>query len=127
MFSRIGRWGTWYIPAALGLINVAAAPPELKMRKLFEEGFGVVGGAAGTMLGSTLVATGAVNLLALCGLCVGPFGLFVTVFICTSLVGIGGMELFKGFGGGLYNFFEPQVDTGQIYHSPEQFFLEAVK
>jgi hypothetical protein len=42
MFSRIGRWGTWYIPATLGLINVVTAPPEMKMRTLFEEGVGLL-------------------------------------------------------------------------------------
>jgi hypothetical protein len=109
------------------LISVYAAPPEMRMRKLFEEGFGVVGGALGTMFGSTVVATGAVTLLAICGLCVGPFGMFVTVFICASISGIGGMELGKWLGRGLYNYYEPQLDTGRIYHSPEQFFLEAVK
>jgi hypothetical protein len=44
------------------------------MRTSFVEGFGVVGGALGTMFGSTVVATGAVTLLAFGGLCVGPFG-----------------------------------------------------
>jgi hypothetical protein len=109
------------------LINVVTAPPEMKMRTLFEEGFGVVGGALGTIFGSTALAAGAVTLLALCGLCVGPFGMFVAVFICASFGGVGGMELGKWFGGGLYDYYEPQLDTGRIYHSPEQFFLEAVK
>lgn len=126
MFNSFGRWSTWYIPATLGLINVATAPPELKMKRLFEEGFGVVGGALGAMFGSTVVATGAVTLLALCGLCVGPFGMFVTVFLCASIGGIVGMELFKKGGAKLYDL-TPLIGNNQIYHSPEQLFLEAAK
>lgn len=87
--SRVGRWGTWYIPATLGLINVAMAPPELKMRTLFEEGFGVVGGAIGTYAGM-LAGLGVIVILGL-----GPFGAFVAVFICASFGGIGGMKLFS--------------------------------
>jgi Uma2 family endonuclease len=49
------------------------------------------------------------------------------VFICASLGGISGMNLFKGFGGDFYDYYEPQLDTGRIYRSPDQFFLEAVK
>lgn len=33
--------------AALGVISVASALPELKMQRLFAEGFGIVGGAIG--------------------------------------------------------------------------------
>jgi hypothetical protein len=120
-FIKIGRWCTWYIPATLGLINVAMAPPDLKMRTLFEEGFGVVGGAVGTKLG---VAAG-FGIVAVLGL--GPFGLFAAVFICASVGGITGMELFKGLGGELYDYYEPNFASGRIYHSPEQFILEAAK
>jgi hypothetical protein len=120
--SRIGRWGTWYIPTTLGLISVVAAPPGLKMRALFEEGFAILGGAGGTLAGSALGGLVAISILGL-----GPFGLFVTVFIGASIVGYGGMAVFKELGGKLYDYYKPEFDTGRIYHSPEQFFLEAVK
>jgi hypothetical protein len=96
------------------------------MRTLFEEGFGVIGGGIGTMAGSTL-AISALGLSALCGLCIGPLGIFVVVFICASAGGIIGMEGGKRFGGKIYDYSEPQFNTGQIYHSPEQFLMEAVK
>lgn len=47
MLKGVGRHATWYIPAAFGLYNVVQAPAEMKMRTLFEEGFGVLGGAVG--------------------------------------------------------------------------------
>ena len=126
LLKGVSRYTTWYVPATLGVISVANASPEMRVRTLFEEGFGVVGGAFGTMLGST-VAAGALGLLAFCGLCIGPFGLFVAIFVCASAGGIFGMEAFKKFGGKLYDYSELQSNTKQIYHSPEQFFLEAVK
>jgi hypothetical protein len=49
------------------------------------------------------------------------------MFICASLGVVGGMKLFKGLGGELYDYYQPRLDTGRIYHSPEQFFLEAAK
>jgi hypothetical protein len=119
--SRIGRWSTWYIPATLGLVSVIAAPPGLKVRTLFEEGFGILGGVSGTYAGM-LVGLGVITILGL-----GPFGAFVAMFICASFGGYGGMKLFKEYGGGLYDFYEPQIPTGRVYHSPEQFFLEAAK
>ncbi|MGD8845762.1 MAG: hypothetical protein PVI54_09635, partial [Desulfobacteraceae bacterium] len=66
------------------------------------------------------------TLLALCGLCVGPFGMFVAVFICASFGGIAGMELFKKGGGKLYDL-APLINNSQIYHSPDHFLSEAVK
>jgi hypothetical protein len=106
--------------AALGLLNVAAAPPELKMRTLFEEGFGVVGGAIGTYAGM-LAGLGVIAMLGL-----GPFGAFVAVFICASFGGVGGMKLFKKGAGEFYDL-GSQIGNGKIYSSPEQFFLEAIK
>jgi hypothetical protein len=91
----------------------------MKMRTLFEEGFGVVGGAFGTKLG----AMAGLGIVAILGL--GPFGLFVTVFICASTGGIIGMEAFKKLGGGIYDY-GVQFDGGRIYHSPEK-LLEAVR
>lgn len=74
----MGRHATWYIPAAFGIYNVVQAPSELKMRALFAEGFSVLGGASGTYLGS-LAGVGIATILGL-----GPFGLFVAVFVCAG-------------------------------------------
>lgn len=124
-FKRAGKFGTWYIPATLGIISVATAPPELKMRTVFEEGFGILGGALGTWFGGTAVAAGAIGLFTLCGLCLGPFGLFITVFICASVGGVIGMEIFKKGGAAIYDF-GTQLDNDRIYHSPDQ-LLEIIK
>ena len=89
------------------------------MHTLFEEGFGVVGGYLGTWFGSTAVASGAIGLFALCGICLGPLGIFVTVFICATAGGIVGNTLFKKGANAVYNKVE-HVDFEKIYHSPEQ-------
>jgi hypothetical protein len=127
VLKGIGKGATWYVPATLGLISTVTAPEGMKMRTLLEEGFGVVGGAIGTWFGGTIAASSAIGLLAFCGLCLGPFGLFITVFICASAGGIIGSRLFKAGADKLNDSFTLQFYTGQIYHSPEQFFLEAVK
>jgi hypothetical protein len=119
LFKNIGRGATWYVPATLGVISVATASPELRMRTLFEEGVGVIGGAAGTKLG---VATG-LGIVAILGL--GPFGLFVAVFICASAGGMLGMEIGKNIGSGVYDL-DTQLDSGRIFYSPEN-ILGAVK
>ncbi|MEJ2158510.1 MAG: hypothetical protein P8X96_24560 [Desulfobacteraceae bacterium] len=97
MFKALGRHATWYVPAVIGMYNVYDAPPEERMRTLFSEGFGVVGGALGTKAG---VAVG-LGIVAILGL--GPFGLFLMVFVCASLGGIAGNELFKFGGGKIYD------------------------
>ena len=91
------------------------------MRTVFEEGFGILGGAAGTYAGMFA----GIGVIALLGL--GPFGAFVAVFICASVGGVIGMQVLEGLGGELYDYYEPQLGDGRIYHSPEQFFLEAVQ
>jgi hypothetical protein len=102
------------------------------MRRLFEEGFGVAMGAFGTMVGSTVIAPGALGLMAICGLCLGPFGVFVVVFICASIGGIVASGLGKEFGSEFYNvsgldaIYGAQYDNNRIYHSPEQ-FLESIQ
>jgi hypothetical protein len=35
MLRGVGRYATWYVPATLGLICVATAPPEMRIRTLF--------------------------------------------------------------------------------------------
>ena len=91
-----------------------SAPPELKLRTVFEEGFGLVGGALGTMFGSSAAAAG-IGLMTLCGLCIGPFGAFVLIFICASAGGIVGMETFKWGGGRIYDASDNL--GGRIYNS----------
>jgi hypothetical protein len=120
VFKNIGRGATWYVPATLGVISVATAPPEVRMRTLFEEGFGIVGGAFGTKLG----AMAGLGLVAVLGL--GPFGLFVAVFIFASTGGIIGMEVFKKFGGGIYEYSIAERNS-LIYHSPEPLLLKGIK
>jgi hypothetical protein len=112
LFKGVGRYATWYVPAVLGVVSVAAAPPELKMRRLFEQGFGIIGGAFGTKLG-TIAGLGIVAVLGL-----GPLGLFVAVFVCASVGGIAGMELFKWGGGRIYDASENH--GGRIYNSCDE-------
>jgi hypothetical protein len=119
MFKNIGRGATWYVPATLGVISAATAPPELRMRTLFEEGFGVIGGAAGTKAGM-IAGLGVIAILG-----IGPFGAFVAVFICASAGGIIGMELFKEGASAVYDY-SAQFGNGQIYNSPGQ-LLEHIK
>ena len=109
MFKALGRHATWYVPTVIGLYNVYDAPPEVKMRTLFEEGFGVVGRWAGTEFGYAL----GLGIVAILGL--GPFGLFVTVFICATAGGIAGNEISKGIGGRIYDAGDRFGD--RIYHS----------
>jgi hypothetical protein len=96
-YAKAGRYGTWYVPAVIGMISVATAPPELRMRTLFEEGFGVLGGALGTKFG---MGAG-IGIAAVLGL--GPFGLFIAVFICATASGILLYEAGKWTGNRLYN------------------------
>jgi hypothetical protein len=96
-YAKAGRYGTWYVPAVIGMISVATAPPELRMRTLFEEGFGVLGGALGTKFG---MGAG-IGIAAVLGL--GPFGLFIAVFVCATASGILLYEAGKWTGNRLYN------------------------
>jgi hypothetical protein len=112
MFQAAGRHATWYVPAVIGLYNVWDAPPEMRVRTLFEEGFGIVGGWAGTELG---YAAG-IGIVAILGL--GPLGLFVTVFICATMGGMIGSGLLKWGGGQVY---DESIELGdQIYHSVDE-------
>ena len=102
------------------------------MHRLFEAGFGGVLGAFGTMVGSTIIAPGALGLMAIFGLCLGPFGAFVVVFICASIGGIVASRLGKEFGSEFYNvsgldaIYGVQSDNNRIYHSPQQ-FLQSIQ
>jgi hypothetical protein len=125
LFKGIGRGATWYVPAVIGLYNVAEAPPQTRMRTLFEEGFGIVGGAFGTWTGGTLLTSGAIGLFTLCGLCMGPAGIFVVVFLFATAGGIAGNELAKRIGSAIYDYGE-HLEEGVFYHSSDQ-LLEAIK
>jgi hypothetical protein len=118
LFKNVGRGATWYVPAVIGLYNVAEAPPQTRMRTLFEEGFGVIGGFAGTQMG---VSAG-IGIVIVLGL--GPPGLFITVFLCATAGGIVGNEILKKGAGAFYDF-RKSVDGGLIFHSQEQ-FLESI-
>ncbi len=102
------------MPAVIGLYNVYDAAPEVRVRTLFAEGFGVVGGAFGTKLG---MAFGGFIALTVLGL--GPLGFFVAVFLCASAGGIIGMEAGKATGTAIYDY-GVQLENGRIYHSPDQ-------
>jgi hypothetical protein len=84
----------------------------MRVRTLYEEGFGIVGGWAGTELG---YAAG-LGIVAFLGL--GPLGLFITVFICATGAGILGYYFGKRFGDQFYDLQERIGDI--IYHSPNE-------
>jgi hypothetical protein len=109
-----GKATTWYIPAAFGLYNVIDAPPELRLRTLLAEGFGVVGGAFGTWLGAEIIGAGLVSFL-----CLGPLGAFVLIFILGAGLGIAGSEFFK-WGG--TKVFDGLNTSDQLFHSAEDLF-----
>ena len=114
LFKALGRHATWYVPTVIGLYNVYDASPEVRMRTLFEEGFGVLGGYAGTLFGTKVALLGA-GIATLCGLCIGPFGLFVVVFLCATAGGLAGNVLFRSFGSKAYDAGNKFGD--HIYHS----------
>jgi hypothetical protein len=119
LYRGAGHYATWYIPAVIGLYNVIDAPPEMRLRTIFEEGFAVVGGFFSTELGASLGGFIAISALGL-----GPLGLFVTVFICATAGGIIGSLLFQKGAGTIYEY-GSQLDFGQIYKSPDQ-LLESI-
>jgi hypothetical protein len=102
------------VPAVIGLYSVAEAPPQTRIRTLFEEGFGVVGGALGTQLGM-YAGIGLVTVLGL-----GPMGLFIAVFLCATSGGIIGNEIFKWGSKKFYDVSDGYSD--RIYHSFEDVF-----
>ena len=112
LYKGAGHYATWYIPAVIGLYNVIDAPPEMRVRTVFEEGFGVLGGWAGTELGYA-AGLGIVAFLSL-----GPLGLFFTVFICATMGGIIGSGLSGWIGGRIYDAGERFED--RIYHSIDE-------
>jgi hypothetical protein len=113
LFRAAGRHATWYVPAVIGLYNVYDAPSEMRVRTLFEEGFGILGGYAGTLIGAQVIGLGIVTVL-----CLGPLGAFLTVFFCATAGGIIGSGLLKWGGGKVYD--ESTKLGDQIYHSVDE-------
>jgi hypothetical protein len=113
LYKGAGHYATWYIPAVIGLYNVYDASPETRVRTLFEEGFGILGGYAGTVFGAQVIGLGIVTVL-----CFGPLGAFLTVFFCATMGGILGNVLLKWGGGKIYD--EGTKLGGQIYHSVDE-------
>jgi hypothetical protein len=118
LLKGVGRHATWYVPVAFGLYNASQAPPELLVRTLFEEGFGVLGGYAGSLFGGQMVAAGVISVFAFCGLCLGPLGIFITVFLCASAGGIAGNILGNRFGKKVYDLGDRL--NGYVFHSMEE-------
>jgi hypothetical protein len=116
-FQAMGRYTTWYIPAVIGAYNVTQASPEKRARAIFEEGFGIVGGAAGTYLGGVLAAGYIASII-----CLGPLGLFVVAFVCGAAGGIFLSELFKSGAVSVYDV----IDNERIYYSPQE-VIESIK
>ena len=117
LLKGVGRHATWYIPAAIGLYNVAQAPSEFKMRTLFEEGFGILGGALGTKIGM-LAGIGVISLIGF-----GPLGAFVIIFLFASAGGIISMEVSKKFGRGIHDYLIPKV-SNKVYYNPQDLIME---
>ena len=119
----VGRHATWYISAAIGLYNVSQAPSELKLRTLFEEDFGILGGALGTVFGSNVISAGLLGLLTIFGIGIGPLGIFILVFFCSTAGGMIGMEALRRFGSGVYNYGELKMKE-RIYYNPTEIIME---
>lgn len=98
---------------------MSQAPSQLRMRTLFEEGFGILGGYAGTLFGAQIVTAGVIGIFAICGICLGPFGLFLTVFICASAGGIAGNMAGNRFGKNVYDLGDRLYDG--FFYSAEDF------
>ncbi|MGD8835427.1 MAG: hypothetical protein PVJ19_10820 [Desulfobacteraceae bacterium] len=115
-------WGgrlTWGLPIILGGISVAAAPPDLRVRTLFKQGFSIVGGAFGTGLGSVAVGVTAFSILPLFGICLSPIGIFIAGFLLGGYLGYKFATEGERLGGILYDKFTAQ-GNGRVYHSMDQ-------
>jgi hypothetical protein len=121
-FNSLGRHATWYVPAVLGFASVANAPSGVRMRVLFEEGFGVLGGYAGTLIGAKVIGVGIVAALGL-----GPLGAFIVVFLCAAAFGMAYNKIGKYVGGNLIYDYGEKLSAGQTYHSPDDILSEVLK
>jgi hypothetical protein len=89
------------------------------MRTLFKEGFGIIGGAVGTLAGTSVAIFGAAGIGAMFGLCLGPFGMFVLVFLFASAGGVYFSHKFKDLGSEIYDI-GAHVENGRFFYSPDQ-------
>ena len=92
------------------------------MRTLFEEGFGILGGALGTVVGSNVISVGLLGLLTVFGIGIGPLGIFIIVFFCSTAGGMIGMEALRRFGSGVYTYGELKINE-RIYYNPTEIIL----
>lgn len=111
---RVASKGMVVVPIVMGVSDVISAPPELRVRTLFENGFGILGG----YLGSYLAGTGC-YVLATSFLALGPFGVFAAVFIGATIAGIAMSEGFKQLGRAIHDNGN-LISEGRIYNSMDQ-------
>jgi hypothetical protein len=111
---------TWGLPMILGGISVAVAPPEQRVRTLFEEGFGVVGGAFGTWFGGAAVLVAGYSILPSIGICISPAGIFIAAFIIGGYLGYKLSTAGKEWGGSIHDRRMPQ-GGGKFYHSLDHY------
>lgn len=108
---KVASRGMAVVPIVMGVFDVAQAPPELRMRTLFEAGFGIFGGYIGAELGGALGGAIAFSILGL-----GPLGFFIAVFIGASVVGLTLSTVGKNVGGDIYEYSE-SLGNGQVFFS----------
>ncbi|MFH1154216.1 MAG: LysM domain-containing protein [Pseudomonadota bacterium] len=96
---KVARKGTlrttWVIPVILAGFSVASAPQEKQVQTLYKEGFGVLGGAAGSSVGLIIAPYAC--------LCLGPAGAVAAVFLVSAGAGYGLSEEGKHFGKYLFD------------------------
>ena len=109
---RIASKGMVAVPIVLGVCDVIQASPEMKMQKLFEQGFGILGGYAGSVFGAHLVGLWIVTALGL-----GPLGLFITAFICATAGAIAGTQVGMNLWNKLYDL-QGTSSNGRLFYSP---------
>lgn len=112
---KVASRGMYVVPVVLGVYDVFNAPPERRMRVLFEEGFSIMGGAMGAYLGGHVAGTIVASVL-----CLGPFGFFVAMFLGATIGGLYLANKFKRSGALLYRDIETRYDNSPVYRSVEQ-------
>jgi hypothetical protein len=104
----------------LGGVSVALAPPEQRVRTLFEEGFGVVGGAFGTGLGGAAIGMTAGLITAISGVFISSAGIFIAAFIVGGYLGYKLSTTGKEWGGAIHDSLMTP-GGGRLYHSLDQY------
>jgi len=121
MLKGVATKATWVLPIILGGVSVATAPPEMKMKTLFEQGFGIVFGAIGTGIGGGIVGVTSTMILPLLGICISPLGIFIAAFFLSGYLGYKLFTYGEKIGSNIYNSVD-NFSNGRIYHSMEQLF-----